>query len=342
MTGHSQYKQCSKYACQISIKGEKVMSSHVHLNTADRIEITTLIDNYVDLLLPSTDIIARPPLAKEGKVNADTLLAEHGLSLLITVFRNGKKHTILFDTGYTKVGVLHNMEQLGIHIEEIEAIIISHGHMDHTGSLYGILEKIPGTIPLVLHPGAFQYPRYTRTPDGSKRLFPQTLVKKDLEQKNVDIVESEKPTLIADNTIMLTGEVERNTPFEKGMPNALIEKDGELVFDPFLDDQAIVVKLNDKGLVVISGCAHAGIVNTLMFAQKITGEQKIHAVLGGFHLSGPFFEKFHDPTIDALKKIDPDVLMPMHCTGWKAIQRFQKEFPESFVLNSVGSKMMLS
>jgi 7,8-dihydropterin-6-yl-methyl-4-(beta-D-ribofuranosyl)aminobenzene 5'-phosphate synthase len=234
------------------------------------------------------------------------------------------------------------MEQLGLNIEEIETIVISHGHMDHTGSLDGILEKIPGTIPLVLHPGAFQYPRYTRTPDGSKRLFPRTLVKKDLEQKNVEIVESKTPITIADDMIMVTGEVERTTPFEKGMPNALVEKDGELVFDPFIDDQAIVLKLNDKGLVVISGCAHAGIVNTLMFAQKTTGEQKIHAVIGGFHLSGPFFEKFHDPTVDALKKIDPDVLMPMHCTGWKAIQRFQKEFPESFILNSVGSKVMLS
>jgi len=316
--------------------------SAASLKTVDRIEITTLIDNYVDVLLPSTDTIIRPPLAKDDKINADTFLAEHGLSLLVTVFQNGQKHTVLFDTGYTKVGVLHNMEQLGLNIEEIETIVISHGHMDHTGSLYGILEKIPGTIPLVLHPGAFQYPRYTRTPDGSKRLFPQTLVKNDLEQKNVEIVESKTPITIANDTIMVTGEVERTTPFEKGMPNALVEKDGELVFDPFIDDQAIVLKLDNKGLVVISGCAHAGIVNTLMFAQKTTGEQKIHAVLGGFHLSGPFFEKFHEPTVEALKKIDPDVLMPMHCTGWKAIHRFQKEFPESFVLNSVGSKVMLS
>jgi 7,8-dihydropterin-6-yl-methyl-4-(beta-D-ribofuranosyl)aminobenzene 5'-phosphate synthase len=324
--------------------GGKTMeqTASVSLKSVDRIEVTTLMDNYVDLLLPSTDTIIRPPLAKEGKINPGTLLAEHGLSLLVTVFQNGQKHTVLFDTGYTKVGVLHNMEQLGLNIEEIEAIVLSHGHMDHTGSLYNILEKIPGTIPLVLHPGAFQYPRYTRTPDGSKRLFPQTLVKKDLEQKNVEIAESKSPITIADDMIMVTGEVERITQFEKGMPNALVERDGELVFDPFIDDQAIVVKLNDKGLVVVSGCAHAGIINTLMFAQKTTGEQKIHAVMGGFHLSGPFFEKFHDPTVEALKKIDPDVLMPMHCTGWKAIRRFQKEFPESFVLNSVGSKVLLS
>ncbi|MCG6972289.1 MAG: MBL fold metallo-hydrolase, partial [Desulfobacterales bacterium] len=130
--------------------------------------------------------------------------------------------------------------------------------------------------------------------------------------------------------------------FEKGMPNALMEENGELVFDPILDDQAIVMKLKGKGLVVVSGCAHSGIVNTLMFAQKITAAPKIHGVLGGFHLSGPFFEKVHDPTVEALKKIDPEVLIPMHCTGWKATQRFQQEFAESFVLNSVGSKVMLS
>ena len=316
--------------------------STASLKTVDRIEITTLMDNYIDLLLPSTDIIVRPPLAKEGKINADTLLAEHGLSLLVTVYQGEDKHTILFDTGYTKVGVLHNMEQLGVNVEEIEAIVLSHGHMDHTGTLYGILNKISRTIPLVLHPGIFQHPRYTRRPDGAKSVWPRTVVKSDLEGKNVDIIESETPVCLADDMIMVTGEVERTTPFEKGMPNALMEQNGELVHDPIIDDQSIAMKLKGKGLVVVSGCAHAGIVNTLMFAQKTTGEQKVHAVLGGFHLSGPFFEKFHDPTVDAFKKIDPDVLMPMHCTGWKAIQRFQKEFPESFVLNSVGSKVMLS
>ncbi len=315
------------------------MSEHISLKAADHVEITTVIDNYVDLLLPPTDTVSRPPLAKEGNILADTFLAEHGLSLLVSVYQNGEKHNILFDTGYTKVGVLHNMERLGINIEDIETIVISHGHMDHTGSLYNILEKIPGTIPVVVHPGAFESPRYTRTPDGSKRLFPHTLVKNDLQQKNVDIVESKSPVMIAGDMIMVTGEVERNTPFEKGMPNALIEKDGELVHDPIMDDQALVVNVTGKGLVVISGCAHAGIINTVKFAQKKTGEQKVHAVLGGFHLSGPFFEKIHDPTIQELKDLNPEFIMPMHCTGWKAIHRFQKEFGEHFILNSVGTKV---
>jgi 7,8-dihydropterin-6-yl-methyl-4-(beta-D-ribofuranosyl)aminobenzene 5'-phosphate synthase len=314
----------------------------VSLKAVDRVEILTLIDNYIDLLLPPSEIITRPPLAKDGNILDDTLLAEHGLSLLITVTQGEAKHTVLFDTGYTKVGVLHNMEKLGVNVENIESVVISHGHMDHTGSLYGILDKIPGTIPLVVHPGAFEYPRYTRTPDGSTRLFPRTLVKNELEQKNVEIVESKAPTLIADDMIMVTGEVERTTEFEKGMPNALKEKNGELVFDPFADDQSMVVKLNGKGLVVISGCAHAGIINTIRFAQKTTGENNVQAVLGGFHLSGPVFEKIYDQTVAEFKKINPEVLIPMHCTGWKAILRLQKEFPSSFSLNSVGSKVTLS
>ncbi|MBW1851538.1 MAG: MBL fold metallo-hydrolase [Deltaproteobacteria bacterium] len=284
----------------------------VSLKAAERVEITTLIDNYIDLLLPPTDIITRPPLAKGGNILADTLLAEHGLSLLVTVYNGEKKSTILFDTGYTRVGVPHNMERLGINAEDIEAIVISHGHMDHTGSLHPILDKIPGRIPLVLHPDAFIYPRFTATPDGDKRQWPQTLVKDDLLQKNVELVESKIPTLIAGDRIMVTGEVERTTEFEKGMPNALVEKNGKMEKDPFTEDQAIVVKLKDKGLVVISGCAHAGIVNTVKFARKTTGENNVHAVLGGFHLSGPFFEKIHDDTIQELKKMEPDVIMPMH------------------------------
>ncbi len=314
----------------------------VSIKPAERVEITTLIDNYVDLLLPPSEIVTRPPLAKGGNILADTLLAEHGLSLLITIYSGGRKNTILFDTGYTKVGVPHNMELLGVNSEAIEAVVISHGHMDHTGALYPILDKMPGRIPLVLHPGAFVYPRYTAAPDGSKRLWPRTLVRDDLKQKNVELVESKTPTLIADDRIMVTGEVERKTGFEKGMPNALLEKDGKFVHDPITEDQAIVVKLKDKGLVVISGCAHAGIVNTVMFAQKTTGEEKVHAVLGGFHLSGPFFEKIHDDTIRELKNMDPEVIVPMHCTGWKAVQRFQKEFSSRFVLNSVGSMITLS
>jgi 7,8-dihydropterin-6-yl-methyl-4-(beta-D-ribofuranosyl)aminobenzene 5'-phosphate synthase len=214
--------------------------------------------------------------------------------------------------------------------------------MDHTGSLHAILEKISDPIPLVVHPDAFQYPRFFEQKDGSKKRFPRTLVRSDLEERNVKILESRTPTPILDESILVTGEVERTTEFEKGMPNALLEMDGRLEPDPIKDDQALVMNLKQKGLVVISGCSHAGIINTVLYAKKLTGVEKVYAVLGGFHLSGAFYEKILEQTIDKLKALSPAVVVPMHCTGRKAMELFSREFPSSFVLNSVGSKIALS
>jgi 7,8-dihydropterin-6-yl-methyl-4-(beta-D-ribofuranosyl)aminobenzene 5'-phosphate synthase len=314
----------------------------VSLKEVDRVEIVTLMDNYVDVLIQGTDIVTRPQVSKGGDIPSDTLLAEHGLSMLITVHRGEDKHTILFDTGYSQIGVPHNIELLGIDPKQIEAIVLSHGHMDHTGSLYQMLNMIPGRVPLVVHPEAFTGPRYFGLADGRKLEFPQTLVRADLQNQNVELMESNTPTLLADDMIAVTGEVERVTAFEKGLPNATLERNGKIEDDPIADDQALVVNLKGKGLAVISGCAHAGIINTVIFATKIAGIEKIHTIIGGFHLSGPFFEQIIEETIMELKKISPQVLVPMHCTGWKAIQRFSEEFPDAFILNSVGSKFTMS
>jgi len=314
----------------------------VSLQEVDRVEVLTLMDNYVDVLLPNTEVVYRPPLAKDGRIPADTLVAEHGLSLLITLYRDDKTHTILFDTGYSGIGVLHNMGLLEIDPAKIEALVISHGHMDHTGTLYPLLDRIPGIIPLVVHPDAFLAPRYFALDDGRKLLFPETLTKSELEKRNVQVMESRGPTLIAGDTALVTGEVERTTAYEKGLPNALLERNGVVEKDPILDDQAIAVNLKGKGLVIISGCAHAGIINTVLYAMKLTGVPGVQAVLGGFHLSGAFFEPIIEDTINDLKKLAPGVLVPMHCTGWKAINRFAQEFPEAFILNSVGSRFTIS
>jgi 7,8-dihydropterin-6-yl-methyl-4-(beta-D-ribofuranosyl)aminobenzene 5'-phosphate synthase len=314
----------------------------VPLKELDRVEILTLMDNYVDVLLEDTGVVTRPPRTIGEEIPADTLLAEHGLCLLVKVQRDAEQHTILFDTGYNRMGVLHNMDQLRVNPNEMEAIVLSHFHMDHTGSLHSILEKISGPIPLVVHPDAFLYPRFVELKDGSKKRFPRTLVRKDLDQRNVKIQESKTPTPILDGSILVTGEIERTTAFEKGMPNALLEREGRLERDPIKDDQALVMNLKGKGLVVVSGCSHAGIINTVLYAKKLTGVEKIHAVLGGFHLSGAFFEKILEKTIEMLKALSPAVVVPMHCTGRKAIERFSQEFPSAFVLNSVGSKITLT
>lgn len=314
----------------------------VSLKPLDRVEVLTLMDNFVDVLLPDTEIVTRPPKAVGAEIPTDTLLAEHGLCLLVKVQHGADRHTVLFDTGYNRIGVLHNMEKLAVDPVGLEAIILSHAHMDHTGALHPILEKVSNPIPLVIHPDAFLYPRYLKEKDGSLRKFPRTLVREDLESRNGEILESKTPTPILDNKILVTGEVERTTAFEKGMPNALIERDGNLEPDPIKDDQALVMHLKDKGLVIISGCSHTGIVNTVCYAKKLTGVERIHAVLGGFHLSGDFFEKILDQTINELKALSPAVIVPMHCTGRKAMEQFSREFPSEFVLNSVGTKITLS
>lgn len=312
------------------------------LKEVDRVEIVTLIDNYVDVLLQDTDIVTRAAHRKGEEIPRDTLVAEHGLSLLITVYRGTKTHTILFDTGYSQIGVPHNVALLGIDLQGIKVIVMSHAHMDHTGSLHKILEGVSGPVTLVVHPGAFYFPRYIERDDGSRQRFPRTLSREDLVSEKLKIVESKTPVLLADGGIMVTGEVERTTGFEKGLPGALMEKDGEMEPDLIADDQALVMNLREKGLVVISGCSHSGIINTILYAQKVTGLRKIHAVLGGFHLTGPAFESIIEKTISELKNVAPEVVVPMHCTGWKAIQRFSQEFPSAFVLNSVGSKINLS
>lgn len=314
----------------------------VTLKELDRVEVLTLMDNFVDLLLEDTEVVTRPPKAVGEEIPTDTLLAEHGLCLLVRVQRGTEKHTILFDTGYNSMGVLHNMDKLGVDPNEMEAIVLSHAHMDHTGSLHPILGKISGPIPLIIHPDAFLYPRFVELKDGSKKRFPRTLVRQDLDQRHVKLQESRTPTPVLDGSILVTGEIERTTVFEKGMPEALLEREGRLELDPIKDDQALVMNLKEKGLVVISGCSHAGIINTVLYAKKLTGVDKVHAVLGGFHLSGAFYEKILEETIEMLKTLSPEVVVPMHCTGRKAMERFSREFPSSFVLNSVGSKINLT
>jgi len=312
------------------------------LREVDWIEVLTLMDNYVDVLLGNTKVVRRANLAADGEIFRDTLVGEHGLSLLVTVRAGGSRHTILFDTGYSAMGVPHNIEHLGLDLREIEAIVLSHGHMDHLGSLNVLLEKMPKPVPVLVHPHAFASHRYLTRKDGGKDRFPVMLDRGEIENRGGRIKETAAPTLICEDMVMVSGEVERTTSFEKGMPHAVVEKNGKLEKDPILDDQALFLLLKGKGLVVIGGCSHAGIVNTVLYGKKITGARTVHAVLGGFHLAGPLFEPIIGYTIDALRAMEPKVVVPMHCTGWNAIRRFSDAFPSSFVLNSVGSTYSFS
>jgi 7,8-dihydropterin-6-yl-methyl-4-(beta-D-ribofuranosyl)aminobenzene 5'-phosphate synthase len=139
--------------------------------------------------------------------------------------------------------------------------------------------------------------------------------------------------------LLVTGEVDRTTDFENGHPLFEAYRDGRWQPDPLiLDDQALVANVRGKGLVVLTGCGHSGIVNILRYVRKLTGEERIHAVIGGFHLSGPAFEKIIAPTCHALGEFAPDHLVPCHCTGWRAIHAIAARFPDAFIQNSVGTR----
>ncbi|MCK4388060.1 MAG: MBL fold metallo-hydrolase [Dehalococcoidia bacterium] len=313
-------------------------NNNLKLQQADRAEITTIMDNYTDTLLESTKLVKRPRLAI-GEQISQMPLAEHGLSMLIKVFRGSEEHTILFDAGQSEIAVPFNLKLLNIDVNKIEAIVLSHGHMDHFGALMEIL-KVKGSVPLVLHPDAFTAPRGLRLRDGRMLKFP-TLDEPSVVKAGANLIKTKSPHLLASRLIATTGEIKRVTDFEKGMPNACLEQNGKIEHDPILDDQGVVIHVKGKGLVVVSGCCHAGIINTIYHAQSITKIDKVYAVLGGFHLSGPLFEPIIGRTIAELRKIGPAIIVPMHCTGWNAINEFAKEMPGQFVLNSVGTRFIL-
>ena len=309
------------------------------LNHADKIEIVTIIDNYVDVLIGSKQKVTRSPHYRNGVV-APPLVAEHGLSLLVRVFKDGRSHSLLLDAGWSETGVLRNLKELEIPISEIEEIVLSHGHMDHHGGLKAFLRERGTSIPIIVHPDVFLENRYLVSVQGEKIAFP-LLDEDSLKDLGAQVIKNQSPSLIASDLVMVSGQIKRTTDFEKGLPNAYVEKGGKVERDCILDDQALIVNLKNKGLVIITGCSHAGIINTIYYAQEITGETAVHAVIGGFHLSGAFFEPIIEKTLDKLKKIGPDIVCPMHCTGWQATKQIAKHLPSQFVLSCVGTTITL-
>jgi len=306
--------------------------AELNLREADRLEVTILVDNYTDiLLLQGTDVVKRAAVPPPN-----ALLAEHGLSCLLKVYADSEEHVVLFDTSISPIALLHNAETLGVDLNKIESVVLSHGHFDHFGGLIAFLNKAQKGIPLILHPDAF-LPRRLNLPALGVQVDLPRLDEAALKETGVAIDKRGQASTMASDLVGVLGQVERVTEFEKGFPWAEALIDDEWVVDPFNDDQGVVVRVKGKGLVVLSGCAHAGIINSVKHARKVSGVDKVHAVLGGFHLTGPLFEPIIGPTIEETKKLRPDYIVPMHCTGWNAISQFAREMPEQFVLNSVGT-----
>jgi 7,8-dihydropterin-6-yl-methyl-4-(beta-D-ribofuranosyl)aminobenzene 5'-phosphate synthase len=223
-----------------------------------------------------------------------------------------------------------------VDLSKVEAVVLSHGHFDHFGALVDFLNKATKGIPVVLHPDAFLQ-RCLNIPIAGQRIDFPRLDEVALKKTGAVLHIVEEASTLSSDLILISGEVRRVTDFEKGFPWAEAKIGDKWVVDPFRDDQGVAVKVKGKGLVVIGGCSHAGIINTVKHVQAVTQTSKVYAVLGGFHLTGQIFEPIIGPTIEEMKKIGPDFVMPMHCTGWQAINQFAREMPQQFVLTTVGT-----
>lgn len=316
----------------------------VPLKEVDGLEIISLMDNSIDVLstIKKDEVRQVRDWIKERKgqkwvsENFRLPIAEHGLSILIRIFHGKKAHTILFDTGRSPEGVVTNVERIGIDLSEIEAIVISHGHDDHFGGLLAVLKVVnKKNLPIIVHEDMFKT-RGVAERDGT--------VRKDMPFPSEDMVKPAKyvktkqPYLIADETVLVTGEIPSKTDFEKGSQRDRVLIDGEWKPYPWMwDDRAVAVNIKQKGLVILSGCAHAGIINTIQHAQRITGVKKVHAVMGGFHLAGKEYEPRISQTVEKLKLVKPYLIAPSHCTGWRGIYAIAQAMPEAFIWNSVGN-----
>jgi 7,8-dihydropterin-6-yl-methyl-4-(beta-D-ribofuranosyl)aminobenzene 5'-phosphate synthase len=307
----------------------------VALAPVDGVEVTVVMDNSIDILAASTKDAERPPWRWDS-LDGEQLKAEHGYSLAVTVHRNGGSDMILHDAGLTRDATIHNLDVLGIDPRDLRAIVLSHGHADHHGGLEGLFDRVRESMPLVLHPHAWCQ-RKIVFPNGVEvRLPPPS--HQDLDREGWQVVEELGPSLLLDDAVLVTGQVERTTDFETGFPvqHADLEEGWEP--DPWTwDDQALVIHVRGRGLVVLSSCSHSGVINVLHHARRITGIDNIHGFVGGLHLTGGLFEPIIPQTIDEIVALSPDIVVPGHCTAWKALHTIATAVPAAFSSSNVGT-----
>jgi 7,8-dihydropterin-6-yl-methyl-4-(beta-D-ribofuranosyl)aminobenzene 5'-phosphate synthase len=311
------------------------------LKEVEGVEVTCLVDNNVDVLLPNTKVARRPALAKNWYDRP--LIAEHGFCAALTLQIGGVKHRVLLDSGLDPLAASSNADSLGLDLSSCEALISSHGHIDHAGGLLSIRNKMNKAkrIPLVLHEHAFRN-RLVKFQDGRTIGLPAPN-RSLLAEAGYEIIENNSHSSWIDDRLLVTGEIPRTNNFEKGFPNHYSEvDDGEMEADPLIkDDQAIILNVKDKGLVIITGCGHAGIINTCNYAKELAGEDRIYCVIGGMHLSGGLFEPVISRTVEELEKLKPRYAVPCHCSGLKAVTEIARRMPDAFIQNSVGTSYIL-
>jgi len=258
-------------------------------------------------------------------------IAEWGLSFLITT----DDCQILFDTGFSTTAV-QNAQALGIDLSTVDKIVLSHGHADHTGGLRDILKRVAKKVEVIAHPDMWT-PKYTRL-GGREFYIGIPFQREELESLGASFYLT-KESMRLSSSMLTTGEIPMSTGYEKIDPEAFVMQKDSLTHDPIADDLAIVID-TEEGLIVVLGCAHRGVINTIYQAQRITGKKAIYAVIGGIHLFRAPSEQV-ERTIITLKEMKVKKIGVSHCTGFYASCRLAQEFGDDFFLSNAGSCLTL-
>jgi 7,8-dihydropterin-6-yl-methyl-4-(beta-D-ribofuranosyl)aminobenzene 5'-phosphate synthase len=332
----------------------------IDVPVVDKLSIKVLVDSTHDLFLrPGTvnGVSLRPTPLWTGFPNV--IHTQWGLSLWLESQRGNELRTLMLDYGYSPDVLITNMGLIGVDAKKIDALILSHGHFDHFGGLMGFLDKYRGALPAdvkLYAGGEDNFCHRLIGPPGQLTDF-GTLDRRALAAQKVATVLCERPTVIAGHAFT-TGQIKRSG-IEKVLPNTMVEygiKDGlgcdatqythftaaelqgKVVPDEHTHEHATCFNVKDRGLVVITSCGHVGILNTIRQAQEVSGIKKLHALIGGFHL-GPATPDYTDQVVSELKTFEPDVVVPMHCSGQTFVDSARKIMPDKLLLASAAAQL---
>ena len=326
----------------------------------DRLSVRVLVDLTHNILLRPTTVnrvtVQPAPRAKDYTRELHT---QWGLSLFLESQKAGQNRAFMLDYGYTPEALLNNFEIIGVDAKKIDSLIVSHGHFDHYGGLIGFLDKYRGSLPadVKLYAGGEDNFCHRVQGTGKPGEFSDFgfLDRRALAARNVGVVLCETPTIIGGQAFT-TGQVKRVTD-EKILPNTFEQfgiKDGlgcdathytpaellgKTVPDEHYHEHATCFNVKDRGLVVISSCSHRGIVNAAKQAQQVSGVNKLHALIGGFHL-GPAPMDYTKHIVTELMELNPDVVVPMHCSGQNFVEAMQAIAPDRLLVASAGAQLI--